>query len=106
MAETADFFNIYMTKKLTDKPDLAASSGKVFQFDITGAGIWTVDLSVDGGAISEGEHESPDCVITCKKDDWENLLENRFSNAMQFFMMGKLKASNLGLATQLQKIVG
>ena len=45
-------------------------------------------------------------MITCKKDDWENLLENRFSNAMQFFMMGKLKASNLGLATQLQKIVG
>ena len=105
MAETADFFNHYMTKKLKNKPDLAASSGKVFQFDITGAGTWTIDLSVDGGAISEGDHESPDCVITCQKEDWEKLLDNP-AVAMQLFMMGKIKATNLGLATQLQKIIG
>ena len=105
MAETADFFNEYMTTKLTNKPELAASVGKVFQFDITGAGTWTVDLAIDGGAVNNGPHDAPDCVITCAKDDWESFLDNP-SMAMQLFMTGKLKASNLGLATQLQKILG
>ena len=49
--------------------------------------------------------EEADCIITCAKDDWESMLDNP-ALAMQLFMMGKLKASDLGLATQLQKILG
>ncbi len=105
MAETAAFFNDYMTKKLADKPDMVESIGKVFQFDITGAGTWTIDLVTEGGQVIAGAHDAPDCVITCAQDDWENFLDNP-GMAMQLFMTGKLKASNLGLATQLQKILG
>lgn len=104
MAETADFFNTYMPEKLQNKPDLAASVKAVFQFDITGAGTWTIDLATPPGAVREGPAENPGCVITVAKADWEKLLDNP-SYAMQLFMTGKLKASNVGLAMQLQKIL-
>lgn len=103
MADTADFFNSYMPEKFENQPELAASVGKIFQFDITGAGTWTVDMS-GSGAILEGAHEAPDCIITCAKEDWESMLDNP-GLGMKLFMTGKLKASNLGLATQLQKIL-
>jgi len=105
MAETTEFFNRYMPEKFEKNPDLSASVGKVFQFDITGAGTWTLDMSTETGAVLEGAHESPDCVITCAKEDWESLLENP-GMGMKLFMTGRLKASDLGLATQLQKILG
>ncbi len=106
MADTAEFFNSYLPEKFEKHSELAASVGKVFQFDIGEAGTWTVDMSGgSGGAVTEGAHEAPDCVITCAKDDWESLLDNP-GLGMKLFMTGKLTASNLGLATQLQKILG
>jgi len=105
MAETTEFFEKFMPEKLTAKPDLAASVKAIFQFDITGAGTWTIDLSAPPGAVREGAAESPGCIITVAKADWEKVLDNP-SYAMQLFMTGKLKASNVGLAMQLQKILG
>jgi putative sterol carrier protein len=106
MADTAEFFNSTLPEKFERQGDLAASVGKVFQFDISDAGTWTVDMSGDsGGTVSEGAHEAPDCVIACAKEDWESLLDNP-GIGMKLFMTGKLTASNLGLATQLQKILG
>ena len=40
-------------------------------------------------------------MVTCAKEDWENLLDNP-SLGMMLFMQGKLKASNLAVATKLQ----
>jgi hypothetical protein len=105
MAETTEFFEKYMPEKLIAKPDLAASVKAIFQFDITGAGTWTIDLSTPPGAVRDGPAETPGCIITVAKADWEKLLDNP-SYAMQLFMTGKLKASNVGLAMQLQKILG
>ena len=104
MAETTEFFEKYMPEKLQAKPDLASSVKAVFQFDITGAGTWTIDLLNPPGAVREGPAEAPGCIITVAKADWEKLLDNP-SYAMQLFMTGKLKASNVGLAMQLQKIL-
>jgi putative sterol carrier protein len=104
MADTADFFGSYLPNKLEKNPDLAASVGAVFQFDIDGAGTWTLDTTEGQGSVSEGGHDNPGCVITAKKDDWEAILDNP-GQAVQMVMMGKLKVSNLGLATQLQKIL-
>lgn len=104
MAETADFFGSFLPNKLEKNPDLAASIGKIFQFDIDGAGTWTLDLTDGGGKVAEGGSDGADCVITAKKDDWETILDNP-GKAVQMVMMGKLKVSNLGLATQLQKIL-
>lgn len=104
MADTADFFGSFLPKKLEKNPDLAASIGKIFQFDIDGAGTWTLDLTDAGGVVNEGASDAADCVITAKKEDWEGLLDSP-AKAVQMVMMGKLKVSNLGLATQLQKIL-
>jgi hypothetical protein len=104
MAETREFFDTYMPEKLKNNPGLATSVNAVFQFDITGAGIWTVDLKTPGGAVREGAAEAAGCIITVAKADWEKLLDSP-AVAMQLFMTGKLKASNVGLAMQLQKIL-
>lgn len=103
MADTNEFFGTFLPKKLEDNPDLA-EMGVVFQFDIEDAGTWSLFLK-DGGKVTEGATEDADCVITCAKEDWEGLLDNPASG-MMLFMQGKLKASNLGLATKLQQILG
>lgn len=104
MAETKEFFEKFMPEKIEKNPNLAASVKAVFQFDVAGAGTWTIDLSGPPGAVREGAAEKPGCVITVAKADWEKVLDNP-SYAMQLFMTGKLKASNVGLAMQLQKIL-
>jgi len=103
MAETSAFFNEFLPQKIADNPDLASDIGAVFQFDIDGAGVWNLDL-VSGAGVSEGAHDDPGCVITTDKATWESILDNP-GTAIQMFMMGKLKASNLGLATKLNQIL-
>lgn len=104
MAETREFFEKYMPEKLATNPGLVGTVKAIFQFDVTGAGSWTVDLLNPPGAVTEGAGENAGCVITVDKDNWEKLLDNP-SLGMQLFMTGKLKASNIGLAMQLQKIL-
>lgn len=102
MADTAAFFTDFLPKKVAGDPALKGQTG-VYQFDIDGAGTWSLDLS--SGEVTEGPHPSPGCKITCKKDVWEGILDNPKS-AVQAFMMGKLKATNIGMATKLQQILG
>ena len=102
MADTAQFFDEFLKGKMADNKSI----GKVFKFDITGAGTWLVDFGAEEiTKLDDGAEAKADCTITCAQSDWEALLDNP-SNAMSLFMMGKLKADNLGLATQLQKILG
>lgn len=104
MADTNEFFSDYLPQKLEDQPDLK-TMGAVFQFDIGGAGTWTLDLRPETAGVSEGPADEPTCVITTDKATWEGILDNP-GKAMQAFMMGKLKASNIGQATKLQQILG
>lgn len=104
MADTREFFEKYMVEKLTTNPGLVTSVKAVFEFNITDAGTWTVDLLNAPGSVTEGAKENPGCAITVAKADWEKLLDNP-SLGMQLFMTGKLKASNIALAMQLQKIL-
>ncbi len=103
MAETAAFFNEFLPAKLNNESDLLEMD-IIFQFDIEGAGTWSLTLK-EGGGVVEGPNEDADCVITCAQEDWEAMLDNP-SMGMMLFMQGKLKASNLGLATKLQQILG
>lgn len=104
MADTTEFFNKFLPEKLVGNPGLATSVNSSFQFDITDAGTWSLDLTSGTGQVVEGAIATPGCVITVAKSDWEKLLDNP-GIAMQLFMTGKLKASNVGLALQLQKIL-
>jgi len=103
MAETVSFFNEYLPNKLNNDTDLL-DMDVIFQFDIEGAGTWSLTLKPGGGVV-EGANEAADCVITCAQEDWEAMLDNP-SMGMMLFMQGKLRASNLGLATKLQQILG
>ena len=105
MSDVATFFNDTMPEKLKEHPDLAADINAIYQFDIDGAGVWTVDLTDGAGTVTEGAHEEPGCVVTCADEDFQSLLDNP-ANAMMLFTMGKLKVSNVGLALSLQKILG
>ncbi|MFT4974898.1 MAG: putative sterol carrier protein [Myxococcota bacterium] len=101
MAKTEEFFSTFLPQKLENNPSLK-DIGAVFQFEIAEAGTWSLDLSA--GEVTEGAHDDPGCVITTDRASWEKILENP-SSAIQMFMMGKLKASNIGLATKLQQIL-
>ncbi len=103
MSKTQGFFNEYLPNKLEKNPDLAKSINAVFQFDIKDAGTWTLDLK-GNNEVREGAADGADCVITAADSDWNAILDNP-SKAVTMVMMGKLKISNLGLATQLQKIL-
>ena len=105
MADTNEFFSSFLPEKLQTHPDLK-TMGAIYQFDIKDAGTWTLRLDGDDTAgVAEGPADNPTCVITTDRATWEGILDNP-SKAMQAFMMGKLKASNIGLATKLQQILG
>jgi putative sterol carrier protein len=103
MADTNDFFKNWLPNKLATNPDLVKSINAVYQFDIDGAGQWTVDLK-GPGTVTEGPHPSPDCVVTAGKGDFEAMLDNPTS-AMMLFMSGKLKVTNVALGISLQKLL-
>jgi putative sterol carrier protein len=104
--QTATFFSEYMPNKLKEKPDLVQSVKAIIQFDITGdgGGVWHLDLLNPPGAVKSGPSTASGCVITVDKATWEKILESP-SYAMQAFMLGKVKATNIALAMQLQKIL-
>ena len=103
MADTNDFFTNWLPNKLATNPDLVKSINAVYQFDIEGAGQWSVDLT-GPGTITQGPHANPGCVVTASKSDFEQMLENP-SSAMMLFMSGKLKVTNVGLGISLQKLL-
>jgi putative sterol carrier protein len=105
MADVRGFFTDYLPKKLADNPSIASEINAVYQFDLGDAGNWTVDLTKDGGEITEGTSEDAGCVVTAKGDDFGKLLDNP-SSAMMLFTMGKLKVSNISLGMALNKLLG
>ena len=102
MRDTFGFFNEFLPKKLADNPDLVQEGGLVFQFDIEGAGTWTLDLAT--GEVRTGPSDEPGCVMTASKETWDAIVENPMA-AMQFFMTGELQASDPMMAMQLQQIL-
>jgi putative sterol carrier protein len=104
MADVRAFFAEYLPNKLKERPEIAKGINAVYQFNLGDAGQWIVDLT-EGGAITEGEHAEPGCVVTAAGADFGKLLDNP-SSAMMMFTMGKLKVSNISLGMSLQKLLG
>jgi putative sterol carrier protein len=103
MATTQEFFANHLPKKLVENPDLAKEINAVYQFDIDGAGIWTLDLTGEG-SVSEGAHADPGCVVSISDADFNGLLDGS-ANPMTLFITGKLAVTDAGLAMSLQKIL-
>ena len=103
MADLNNFFSEYLPTKLEKNPALCKEVNAIYQFDLDGFGIYTVDLT-GTGEVRQGASEEPGCVVTAASADFEKLLDNPAS-AMMLFSMGKLKVSNIGLALSLQKLL-
>ena len=103
MAKTTSFFADYLPQKLSAHPDLAGKVDQIFQFEISDVGSWHVDLTVGAGSVSPGQHDNPDCTITCSEATFEQILEEPGS-AMVLMTKGELTVSNLTAALSLQKI--
>lgn len=102
MGDVKDFFGNWLPEKLKNNPDLVKSINAIYVFDLDGD-KWTVDLT-GAGTVAGGGHDSPGCVVTAAKGDFENMLDNP-SSAMMLFMSGKLKVTNVGLGISLQKLL-
>ncbi len=103
MEKTLGFFNSYLPHKLGKNPDVAAEINGVYQFNIEGVGQWVVDLTKEGGEISEGVHDSPGCVVSADDASFEKLLGNP-AGAMMLIATRKVKISNVGMGMALQKL--
>ena len=103
MSKTTSFFTDYLPQKHSAHPDLAGKVDQIFQFEISDVGSWHVDLTVGAGSVSPGQHDNPDCTITCSEATFEQILEEPGS-AMVLMTKGELTVSNLTAALSLKKI--
>ena len=103
MSKTTSFFTDYLPQKLSAHPDLAGKVDQIFQFEISDVGSRHVDLTVGAGSVSPGQHDNPDCTITCSEATFEQILEEPGS-AMVLMTKGELTVSNLTAALSLKKI--
>ncbi|MED5371047.1 MAG: SCP2 sterol-binding domain-containing protein [Myxococcota bacterium] len=101
MADHVEFFTKTLPAKFEAEPNLK-DIGASFAFNIDGGTSYTINLAES--SVTEGAGAA-DCTINVGKDDFEALLDNP-GMAMPLFMQGKLTADNLGLATQLQTLLG
>ena len=99
-------FEELLPKGIAENADKAADIDAIYQFEITGddGGTWVLDLTKDSDWISEGPSDDAQCTIEVADEDWLAILNGEL-NAMQAFMMGKLRVSgDMGLATKLQMV--
>ena len=102
MADTTKYFETDLPARLKSDSDFASSINNVFQFEIEGAGTWHI---TPDGVVAQGEHDDPECVVTSDKETFDEVLDDP-SIAMGKFMAGKIAATDLGLAMQLQQFLG
>lgn len=103
MADATEFFNGLQTR--IDTGEFNSANGSVFQFNIEGAGNWSIDLK-DAQQVAEGTHETPDCTITITKENFETILVDS-SQAMGMFFSGGFQVDgNPMLAMSLQTFLG
>ncbi|MBN1945514.1 MAG: SCP2 sterol-binding domain-containing protein [Bradymonadales bacterium] len=101
-----EIFESLLPAGIAKNKDTAMGINAVYQFDITGenGGTWVVDLTRSEDWVSKGPSDAAQCTIEVSDQDWIDIIQGNL-NAMQAFMMGKLRVSgDLGLATQLQQI--
>lgn len=106
MATVREVFEKHLPDNIAKDVDKAKEVDAVFQFDITGdgGGTWVIDLTKDADWVTEGASDDAQCTIEVTEEDWLGIMDGSL-NAMQAFMMGKLKVSgDMALATRLQTI--
>jgi putative sterol carrier protein len=84
-------------------PENAVGVDTVMQYHLTGdeGGDWIITIKDGECSVAEGVAENPKMTLTAEAQDYKDVVTGK-SNAMQAFMMGKLKlAGDLTLAMKL-----
>ena len=102
MSQTAEFFS-GLNERVANG-EFTSAAGHVFQFNIEGAGQWTLDLK-DTNSVTEGVTENADCTIGTNEETFEAMLVDPMV-AMNAFMSGQLTLDNMALAMQIQQFLG
>ncbi len=90
------------------KTDRAQGVNAVIQYDITGEGGGTYNVSIADGkcALQEGPAASPTLTLTMSAQDWLDMVSGKLNGQMAF-MSGKLKLKgDMGLAMKLAGMFG
>jgi putative sterol carrier protein len=90
---------------LPSRVDASKTAGvnKSYIFDIEGAGVWKVDVTDAGIAVTEGG-EDADVTIHASEETFRDIAERR-QNPTTAFMTGKLKIDgDMSAAMKLQKL--
>jgi putative sterol carrier protein len=85
------------------RPDKAAGSNAVIQYDISGEGGGTWHAIIKDGActVNQGPGTNPNLTLSMSAQDWLDMVSNKQSGQM-LFMSGKLKLKgDMGLAMKL-----
>jgi putative sterol carrier protein len=103
-----EIFNEKVPARLADPTEGAKMRevDAVFQFELTGdePGSWFIDLKA--GTCDAGEHDDADCTVKMDSADFVDLYTGETQGAA-LFMSGKLQVEgNMGLALQLQNLMG
>ncbi len=81
-------------------PELAKNVGKVYLFRLTDpASAWTLDLKNDGGSVTPGESEKPDCTLELSESDFVAMVKGE-ADAQKLYFGGQLKISGDVMASQ------
>ncbi|GIS90329.1 MAG: hypothetical protein CM1200mP20_03700 [Pseudomonadota bacterium] len=103
MSKTQAFFNDYLPGKLSVNPDLAGKVDQIFQFEIEGAGSFSVDLTVGEGSVLPERMTALTAQSAVRRRYSSSFLDDPTS-AMTLMSAGQLTVSNLMAAMSLQKI--
>lgn len=85
------------------KPEAAEGVDTVLQYHLTGeeGGDWIVTIQDGLCSVAEGVAENPRVTLSADAQDYKDVILGK-TNAMQAFMMGKLKlAGDLAMAMKL-----
>ncbi len=85
------------------RPEAAQGVDAVLQFHFTGAepGDWYTSIKDGTCTVAQGNAENPRMTVTADSQDYKDVILGK-TNAMQAFMMGKLKlAGDLNMAMKL-----
>lgn len=85
------------------RPDKAAGTNAVIQYDVSGEGGGTWHAVIKDGTctVGEGAGQNPNLTLQISGQDWLDMLSGKQSGQM-LFMSGKLKVKgDMGLAMRL-----
>ena len=82
-------FNKKLPAAAEKDPKRIQKIGKVvYQFEIAGAGSWTLDCA--SAKVTSGAHPKPTCTLTSTSLVFSELMENPKVKAVSLFMQGKI----------------